>query len=274
LDPAQFLPHRPLTEADALEVLWAFRQVGLDLRLQTGWFSVPSDRSATAVRYPGVQTECPERTVADVIVRFQRRPSEDGPGRGFLGELKVSTGETSGAFGPLTATITRHGVGTRSREVHVHTTTENFSDVEVNVITVLAGTCPAPEPVPHVTPSVVHWFDNPLFLGRTYDDIIYLCTADRALPPGCTITDIELELVDAQGHRLAPPTRWGEPAAISGGTGARITAPPAGGRDLTVYVHAWHDFGWVVRYRLIYWISGNNCSLPPFRFCDGGDAYK
>jgi hypothetical protein len=38
-------------------------------------------------------------------------------------------------------------------------------------------------------------------------------------------------------------------------------------------VHSWHEIGRAVRYRLIYWIKGDNCGLPPFHFCDGGDIY-
>lgn len=266
-DPSQYLPVRQFIDSDAIEVLWAFRQVGIDLRLQTGWFSLPNNDTQPRVWYPGSLTECPGKLVSDVNVRFERLPSEDRTDSGFLGELRVSTGEISRAFGPLTATITQHGVGTRSREVHVRTTTEDYSDVQGNVVIETSGNCPGPEPVPYVTPVVSHWFDNPFFAGRKYDDLVYLCTPEYLLPMGCTITEIELELVDSRGDALAPRTRWGEPAAVSGGVGARIDAAHAGGRDLSVKVHSWHDFGWVVRYRLIYWIQGGDCSLPPFGFC-------
>lgn len=121
--------------------------------------------------------------VAEVIARIERRPSGDGIGHGtgFLGELRVSNGTASQAFGPVTATIFQHGVGTTNREVRIRTTTVNFSDVEVNVVTPLTGTCATAEPVPFVTPRVVHWFDNPFFAGRRYDDTIYGCTSNGTL---------------------------------------------------------------------------------------------
>jgi hypothetical protein len=120
---------------------------------------------------------------------------------------------------------------------------------------------------------VVHWFD--FFGARCYEDTIYGCTMTGTLPTGCTITDVQLEILDGRGQSLSPRQmrRFNEGPAIYGGTSAIISAAPALGRDLRVKVISCHDFGWAVRYRLIYTIRGDNCSLPPFRFCDGGDAY-
>jgi Zn-dependent metalloprotease len=72
--PGFSLPPLPFTRADLLEVLWAFRQVGLDLQLQSGWFSVPANATTTFVGFPGKFTECPGQTVSDVIVRLNHRP--------------------------------------------------------------------------------------------------------------------------------------------------------------------------------------------------------
>ena len=112
-------------------------------------------------------------------------------------------------------------------------------------------------------------------MNTKYDDIIYGCTSSTSLPANCTITAIELELVDSNDQPLVPrrATQMGQPPAIDGGRGASITKATVGSQALPVCMHSWHDFGSVVRYRLIYYITdmtGSGCSLPPFRLCDGG----
>jgi hypothetical protein len=35
-------------------------------------------------------------------------------------------------------------------------------------------------------------------------------------------------------------------------------------------VRSWHDFGWAVRYRLVYFITGVNVTLPSFALSEVG----
>jgi hypothetical protein len=39
---------------------------------------------------------------------------------------------------------------------------------------------------------------------------------------------------------------------------------------LEVRVRSWYEFGWAVRYRLVYWITGNTCAFPDFAIRDVG----
>lgn len=255
-------------QMDQNEVLWAFRQVGLDLQLLSGWFRVINNKITEFVFFEGLNTPANEE-VSDVIVRItQRRTSA---GTRFLMTLQISTGNTAGSFGGVvTALITQHGVNSQSREVRVSVTALNFSDVDVaaQVITRQITPTPiAPPPtLPYVTPYVAHWFDNPFFLGRRYGDIVYEATN---LPPNCTVSDVELELINSNGTVLAR-TRFGQPAAIEGGRGAWIFARTVGGTSIEVRVRSWHDFGTIVRYRLVYWVTADSCSLPSFTFSEVG----
>ncbi len=257
------------TQSDPNEVLWAFRQVGLDLRLQAGWFRVPSGTTTDFVFFEGVSTPTNER-VSDVIVRVTQRRS--GGGTRFMGVLQVSTGTTTAAFGGgvVNAAITQHGVNSQSMEVRVRVTTANFSDVEVSAQVLTQPITPAPVPppptLPYVTPHVAHWFDNPLFLGRRYGDIVYEAID---LPASCAVSDVELELIDGTGRVLAS-TRFGQPAATEGARGAWIFARSLGGTRIEVRVRSWHDFGTAVRYRLVYWITADSCSLPAFTIREVG----
>jgi Zn-dependent metalloprotease len=280
--PLSFLPFRAFGVAtDKIEVLWAFRQVGLDLQLQSGWFGVPGNATTDHVFFNVPDPNCQNKVVTDVTVLLYHRPrpgdsasSLSKDGTGFLGSMKLSLGEVSKAFGPVTATITEHHLGTNNREVHVRVTTDNYSDVAVDVILELGGICGLPLKTTARTPNVVHWFD--FFLGRKYDDTIYGCTGNGALPANCTITDITLFLLDENQRLVGPGVRWNDGPAIYRGTGAEISEQPAGGRDLRVKVHSWHDSGQAVRYCLFYTyttIGDTSPPLPPFRFCDGGDIY-
>jgi Zn-dependent metalloprotease len=250
------------------EVLWAFRQVGLDLALNSGWFEVPGSATTDFTFFQGVMTP-PDRTVSDVEARLVRRRSSDSSLL-FQGIARVSTGGTvSDPTGAVTATIISSGVGTRNMETVVRVTTPNFELVEVsaNVFTVQVAGPPAPPPTnPFPTNGVTHWFDNPFFLGRRYGDIVYQNTQ---LPAGNTVTDVVLELMDRSGA-VVSRHRFGDPGARWGQTGASIFSRTLGGTGLEVRVRSWHDFGWAVRYRLVYFITGVNVTLPPFALSEVG----
>jgi hypothetical protein len=250
------------------EVLWAFGQVGLDMSLNSGWFEVPGSASTDFTFFQGVMTP-PDQLVDDVEARIVRRRSKDSDVL-FQGIARVSTGGTvSDPAGTLTATIISSGVGTRNMDTVVRVVTPNFELVEVsaNVFTVQVAGPPAAAPTnPFPTSGVSHWFDNPLFLGRRYGDIIY---QNMQLPAGNTVKDVVLELIDKNGGFLARH-RFGDPPARWGQTGASIFSRTLGGRALEVRVRSWHDFGWAVRYRLVYFITGVNVTLPSFALSEVG----
>jgi hypothetical protein len=260
--PGAFTPPRAFSQSDPSEVRWAFQQTGLDLRLISGWYHVPGGRTQTFIEHKGEHTSCSGQVVSDVIVRIHRRPFEilsfAIPGTGLLGELSVSSGMLSGTFGGgvVTAAITQHGVNTDDLEVHVDVTTANFSDVWVEVIPVVTGACALPTQS-FTTPTVHHWFD--LGLGRKYDDaVLELAT----LPANCTVASVEVQLMGRDGAVLATAGTGG--AATDGWRGVNIDSSSVGGQSLAVRVHSWHNAGTSVRYRLVYWLTGNGCSLPPF----------
>ena len=244
-------------------VLWAFEQVELDLNLTSGWFQVPGNKSTDYTFFQGTSVPAGEQvTDAEITVIRQK----DGILL-FVGKARVSTGvSVSDPTGTITATITGHGVGGTSKEIRATVTTTDYTPVDVSatVYTKVVGTSPPTQLLP--TNKVIHWFDNPFFLGRTYGDIIY---EGVNLGSGCTVSDVVLELFDNQNNSVASQ-RFGEPQAISNGTGANIVSRNLGGTDLEVHVHSWHDFGQAVRYRLVYSITGNGCSLPAFTLREVG----
>jgi Zn-dependent metalloprotease len=255
------------TAGDPRHVLWAFQQVGLRMDLLSGWFTVPGNATTDFVFFEGLTTAANE-TVSDVIVRIERVRGDRTTA--FLGVLQVSTSTTTATFagGSVTATITQHGVGGSSREVRVRVTTQNFSDVEVSaqVLTqTQPGTQVPPPNLPYPTQAVAHWFDNPFFLGRRYGDIVFEAVN---LSVG-TVTDVVLELLSPNNTVLAS-TRLGQPAAVNGARGAWIFSRQIGGSGIEVRVRSWHDFGWAVRYRLVYWVTGDQVTLPAFALREVG----
>ena len=201
------------------QVLWAFRQVGLDLALSSGWFQVPGNATTDFTFFQGVMTP-PDQVVSDVEVRLARRRSSDSRLL-FEGIARVSTGGTvSDPAGTVTATIISSGVGTRSMETVVRVTTLNFELVEVSARPLLVQVAGAPAPAPtnpFPTGGVTHWFDNPFFLGRRYGDIVF---QNVQLPAGNTVTDVVLELMD-QNAAVVSRHRFGAILRLRGARRAR-----------------------------------------------------
>jgi len=248
------------------EVLWAFQQGQLNVSLSSGWYQVPGNRTTNFVFFAGTQVPSGQ-TVSDAEVRVMRRIRDPLGGliNSSVGIARVSTGGiVSDPTGRITGAITSHGVGTRNREIQATVTTTDYSPVDVSANVYTTGVAQPQQVLP--TPGVAHWFDNPFFLGRRYGDIIY---EGANLASGCTVDDILLELFDGDGNIVASH-RFDEPPATWGRTGAWIWSRNLGGTNLEVRVRSWHDFGWAVRYRLVYTISGTGCTLPAFTLREVG----
>lgn len=260
----------PFEHTDPWHVLWAFREVELDLALQSGWFHVAGRERTDFVFREGVQVGANE-LVSDATLRVSSWRQHAGT-TAFLGVIDVPTTPASSSFhnGTVTASITRHGIGTRSAEVRATVTSTNMaefavaSEVRVVAAPVPPGTPPpppAPPTLPFTTPRVVHWWDNAFFAGRSYGDIVY---ENATLPAGFTVADVVLELLD-KNNVVVARHRLGEPGAASTGFGAYIRQRTLGTTALEVRVRSWHDFGWATRYRLVYWITGAGAlTLPAF----------
>lgn len=258
-------------QANVDEVLWAFNQVELNMDLASGWYQVPGNTTTNYVFFAG--TQVPQGELVDIAeVTVTRRRESDGVPI-FVGRARAFNSPTGIQFtgvndptGMISVAITGHGVNTRNKEIRVTVTTMDFATVEVsaNVYTRVVG--PPPPVTRHLeTAEVVHWFDNPFFLGRRYGDIIY---EGANLPSGSTVSDVTLELLD-NNHHFVASHRFGEPAATWGNTGAWIFARNVGGTNLEVRVRSWHDFGWAVRYRLVFTIVGL-ADLPNFTIREVG----
>jgi hypothetical protein len=244
----------------ASEVVWAFQQVGIDPQLFGGWYQVRGNatREVTHTYFEGRTVPVGMR-VTDVQVTLQT----GGQPPTWTGVARVSTGGTiTDPSGTYTVTIVRHDVGGSSMEFDATLASSNFEEVRIQPFVFHAavpGATPAPPDTLHPDVAVAHWFDNPFGLGRSYDDTL---NSGRAIVgPGCSVADVFLEILD-RDHRVRGTHRLGDPDARWGATGARITSRTLGGTDMTVGVHSWHDFGWCVRYRLVYVLRGGACALP------------
>lgn len=283
LDPISGEPQPSLPSfinADVDELLWAFNEVGLNFRLTSGWFRVPNGTTTNYVRYAG-ELMAPNELVDHIIINVSHNMKTGVDGPVLYGVFDFSSGiaNPTKSFngGTIIVTITKHGLGTRSKEVRLTVTTANFADIDIQVGIKPLVVSPAPAghtPVPFkkYSSTIAHWFDNPFFAGRKYADVVNQFTS---LPLGYSLSDVELELMDKNGNPTTFKTRLGDPGAVDGAHGAWIFShSPLGGDDLEVRVRSWHDFGSIVRYRLVYTIIAStaavptlpdDCTLPPFR---------
>lgn len=169
--------------------------------------------------------------------------------------------------GTIIVEITSHGVSTRNKQMTVDIKNTSGLNVELaaNVYTKPVAP-PSTNPPPIVTqftsPSISHWFDNPFFLGRKYGDIIF---EFAGLGSTCTILDVWVEILEKKNGVLIPrgQARMGDPAVTLGGTGVVLVDSQPGTSMLDAKVRSWHDFGQIVRYRIVYVISGG-CTPPAF----------
>lgn len=255
-------PSSPLLDFNgaANEVSWAFTQVGVDARLISGWYDIGGGVAGgrgDLVFYNGL-TLPGGLTVADVELVV--RALADGVPY-WEGRARVSAGGSvtfpGGVFG---ATITGHGVGTPDERTTVHYFHSGFLplQISVNIISSNPAT-PLPTRTEAVSDAVVHWGGT----GNRGDDVIN--AGDNVSGAGCVVDDVVLELLDNQYHVVAT-TRQGDADAVQTdwaglSYGARISSSNRGTANEEVGVHWWYDVGRANRYRLRYYLLGNNCSL-------------
>jgi Zn-dependent metalloprotease len=248
------------------EVSWAFTQVGVDRRLNSGWYEIEEgllgDRG-TLTFYDG-EVLPSGSLVADVELALRAfKPGFFGTYHYWEGRARVSNDNSvtfpTGIFG---ATITSHGMGTPNMRTTVNWWHDGYLHpnrglgdvtwmVEVNII----PTQPLPPTVERVTDAKVHWS---FILGGRGDDVI---NQGRFLSgTGCIIDDIVLELLNSNYETVATTSR-GSPDAQFGSTGARIISDYEETNNEEVKVHWWFDAGSAVRYKLRYYLTGKDCNL-------------
>ncbi|MBI5903260.1 MAG: M4 family metallopeptidase [Deltaproteobacteria bacterium] len=258
-------PSSPLLDFNgaANEVSWAFTQVGVDARLISGWYDIGGGVAGgrgDLVFFDGL-TLPGGLTVADVelVVRAMA-----GGVPYWEGRSRVSTGGNvtfpGGVFG---ANITGHGIGTPNERTTVHYFHSGFLplQISVNVISSNPAT-PLPERTEVETAARVHWVG----VGDRGDDTIN--AGVNVTGAGCVVDDVVLELLDRQ-YQVVATTRQGDADAVQTyqaglitlSYGARVSASNRGTANEEVSVHWWYDIGSANRYRLRYYLLGNNCSL-------------
>jgi Zn-dependent metalloprotease len=248
------------------QVDWALDKVELSPALQSGWFTIPGSFEDTITFFPGASLPAGEVITSAEVLAIRERDADKTQ---FLFGRAIVPGAPKfvDQSGTLTVEITSHGVGTQSKQIVAKITNDGGVDVELsaNVYMMAAAAPPAtPSPIQWPSPYIAHWFDNPLFLGRKYGDIIYETVG---VPASCSLLDVWLELLQDANGVLIPrgQARLGGPPAEFGGTGVMLVDAHPGTYDLEAKVRSWHDFGQIVRYRIVYVISGG-CTPTAFGF--------
>jgi thermolysin len=251
------------------QVDWALDQVELTPSLQSGWFTIPGTFLEKMTFFPGAFVPADEVVTTAEVLAIRRRDADKT--QFLFGRAIVpGTGRFVDQSGTVIVMITSHGVGSQSKQITADITNTSGLNTEVsgNVYTQPIAP-PPPSPPPPVTqftsPYIPHWFDNPLFLGRKYGDIIFEMVSMAAT---CTILDVWVEILEKTANGVLVPmgqARIGDPAAILRGTGVVLVDAHPGTSLLEAKVRSWHDFGQIVRYRIVYEISGG-CMPPPFMF--------
>jgi thermolysin len=246
------------------EVVWAFTQVGVDLRLMTGWFEVGGGLlgGRGTVTFNASQMLPAGFVVGDVELVVRALDPIRGQLPYWEGRSLVSTGGAvtfpGGVFG---ASVISHGIGTPSEMVVVRWFHSGFLPLEITVNMIpVAATAPTgptvvlPTDIESVSAAMVHFGG----FGGKNDDTVN--SGVSVTGTGCTITNVILELLD-RDYQVQATHQMGQAPATYGGTGAEITSQNIGSADATVGVHWWYNFGWACRYQLRYLISGTGCSL-------------
>ncbi len=263
----------PFLQSDVDQVPLAFGLAGLSPSLSTGWAEPTLGFSGTDTFFGSGETTVSGCTVTNVQAALTT------PSGQLMADLSPATGETpsvsflglSGiAFSPLPApavtppplgtTLMGHAIswfnifGTRP-SFYTNVVEAPPPPGRPDCITPLGST-----PVQRVNTATVH---SAIVVGGKGDD-----TAGNpfsTMNPSCSVTNVEVELVDGSGNLIAGPANavsdtviLGHIAgfAITGTRGANITGPvPAGPPNLSTGVHWFHESGVAVRYRLRYFIS-------------------
>ena len=255
--------------AAVAQVDWALDKVELSPALQSGWFSIPGIFSQTATFFPGASVPASEVVTSAEVLASRHRDADQNQ---FLFGRAIVPGAPNfvDQSGTVIVKITSDGVGTQSKQIVADVTNTSGLNVELaaNVYTMPVAPPPAaPSPVVIQWPSpyIAHWFDNPFFAGRKYGDIIYETVGVSA--SSCTVLDVWLEILENTNGVLIPrgQARLGDPPAVFGGTGVVLVDAHPGTYQLEARVRSWHDFGQIVRYRIVYVISGG-CTPTAFGY--------
>ncbi len=246
------------------EVTWAFTQVGVDPRLQTGWFQVVGGLAGGrgTISFNVGEMLPAGTTVTDVELIVRARDPFGAGIPWWTGRSSVSAGGTvtfpGAVFG---ASVTGHGIGTGNKQVDVRFFHSGFIPLDIMVALTTAGAA-LPTQIAFVSPMVAHW---DVVVGGKGDDTINSGISIQG-GPDARIDDVEVELLDRDGNPIAGMAAGrGDPDAVvhygflgAFSWGARVTSDGVGGRDETVGVHWWFDIGVACRYRVKYYASGTN----------------
>lgn len=255
--PPTTTPAPAFDQRTADEVPWAFTQVGVDTRLQGGWFSIGGIFEGRGTRSAHVG----ERMDAgffvldiEVVVRAQLTGAGYWEGRALVSQ----GGRIDYPHGLFWVDVTSHHIGSDRKDVTYDYFHANFASLEVS-FNYIAGLVAAPTTPPGnvVLPTRVFRYTQLrvqsafIFGGR--GDHAY-CLFSVLVGTGCRLMRIVLELYDRNGI-IKAENEFGGPDATYGGTGARITTPILSPTHLAAGVHWWFDIGWACRYRLRYEIE-------------------
>ena len=250
----------------------ALDQVELSPSLHSGWFTIPGAFSETRTFFPGAMVPSSEVVTAAEVLVTRRRDADKTQflfGRAIAPAAPLFVDQS----GTVIVKITSHGVGTQSKQfVADITNTSGLNTEAVGSVYTQPVAPPPPAPPPPViqwtSPYIAHWFDNPFFLGRKYGDLIYEMVGVDATT--CTLLDVWVEILEKTANGVLVPrgqARMGDPGAVLRGTGVVLVEAHAGASLLEAKVRSWHDFGQIVRYRIVYEISGG-CTPPAFSHRD------
>jgi Zn-dependent metalloprotease len=248
---------------------WALDKVELSPALHSGWFTIPGVFHQTLPFFRGAVVPASEVVTSVELLISRHRDADRSE---FLFGRAVSPGVPtfSDQSGTLVVKITSDGVGTTSKQftAEVMSIAGVNTELEPNVYTMPVSppaTTPQPVVTPWSSPYIAHWFDNPFFAGRKYGDIIF---ETMGVSASCTVLDVWLEILEKTSGGLLVPrgqARLGGPSAVLGGTGVTLVDAHPGTSELEAKVRSWHDFGQIVRYRIVYVISGG-CMPTAFGF--------
>lgn len=259
----------PFSLADCDQVPTAFRQVGLDADLVSGWAEPAMGFAGTDAWF----TNAADVTTSgcNVTAVFEDLQTPSGTLRASFTAATAATVPVNyfGQFGVAISTpptpggspAKRHNAGWFSIWGRKPTYAPKFAEAAPP-----AGqaSCLAPAgtlPVQRTTVSTSHAGSVP-YVGDKGDESVG--PAASAMAPGCVLTATQVELVDDDDRVIQGPgsevkekvtigSAFGQPLYAE--RGARVTTAPTAPPNLATQVHWWFEGGTSVRYRVRYFIN-------------------